>query len=212
MQRAIFLRLSLNSRKDVPAERINKGGWDMGSTKRERMRAGLLMVASTVLLCSASPGLAAPAQLLNKTLSVSWTTSSMQRAPDGREHGRQITVNKTIYISSAGRLFERSQRTSDGGMRGKADVAPGDGQMNGQARGLQFSGDRLIGSLAFASGAVQYVVNFSGGFTSCTVNVVQGRSGGNMRIKGLDGRMYEILSTSVSGQSCSIREGNALAS
>ena len=96
-------------------------------------------------------------------------------------------------------------------MRGKSDVAPGERQMHGQARGLQFSGDRLIGSLAFASGAVQYVVTFSGGFTSCTVTVVQGRSGGNMRVKGLDGRMYERLSSSVSGQSCSIRDGNALA-
>jgi hypothetical protein len=183
----------------------------MRTTKPERIRAGLLMVASTVLLCSASPTLAAPAQLLNKTLSVSWTSSNLQRAPDGQEHGRQITVNKTIYISSAGRLFERSQRTSDTGMRGRKDLTPGDAQLNGQARGLQFSGDRLIGNLAFASGAVQFVVSFSGGFTSCTVNVVQGRSGGNMRIKGLDGRMYEILSRTTSGQSCSIRDGNAFA-
>ncbi len=181
----------------------------MQPTKRKRMQAGLLMAASAVLLFSASPALAAPAHLLNKSLTVSWTSSMMQRASDGREHGRQISINKVIYISSAGRLFERARRTSDGGMRGKSDVGPGDGQINGQARGLKFSGDKLIGNMAYASGAVQYVVSFSGG--SCSVSVVQGRSGGNMRVKGLDGRMYEILSMSVSGQSCSIRDGNALA-
>jgi hypothetical protein len=37
-------------------------------------------------------------------------------------------------------------------------------------------------------------------------------SGGRMRRKGLDGRMYELLSTTVSGQSCAVRDGNLLAS
>jgi hypothetical protein len=53
-------------------------------------------------------------------------------------------------------------------------------------------------------------LTFSGG-SSCSVNVVLGRSGGKMRAKGLDGQMYDVLSASVSGQSCSIRDGNALA-
>lgn len=181
----------------------------MQSTKCMRARADYLMVASTVLLFSASPTQAAPAQLLNKSLTLSWTTSVMQRAPDGREHGRQMSFNKTIYISSAGRLFERARRTSDGGMRGKSDVGPSDGQMDGQARGLRFVGDHLVGNVAYASGAVQYVVSFSG--SSCSVAVSLGKSGGNMRVKGLDGRMYEVLSSSVSGQSCSIRDGNAFA-
>jgi hypothetical protein len=173
------------------------------------MRVGLSVTALGMLLSFGSPTLAAPAQLLNKSLTLSWITSVMQRAPDGREHGRQMSFNKTIYISGAGRLFERASRTSDGGMRGKRDVGPGDGQMDGQARGLRFSGDRLVGNVAYASGAVQYVVSFSGG--GCSVAVALGKAGGNMRVKGLDGRMYEVLSSSVSGQSCSIRDGNAFA-
>jgi hypothetical protein len=181
----------------------------MRSTKRDRVKAGHLIVASAALLFSASPTLAAPAQLLNKSLTLSWTTSVMQRHPDGQEKGRQLSYNRTIYISSAGRLFERNQIRSSTGMSGKSELAPGAGQVMGQARGLRFAGDQLIGNVAYASGALQYVVNFSGG--SCTVNVVLGRSGGKMRAKGLDGQMYDVLSTSVSGQSCSIRDGNALA-
>jgi hypothetical protein len=174
------------------------------------MRARRLMVTSTVLLCSAAPTLAAPAQLLNKSVTLNWTTSIMQRHPDGQEKARQIAFNRTIYISSTGRLFERLQMRSSAGMSGKFENAPGAAQVAGQARGLRFVGDQLVGNVAYASGALQYVVNFSGG-SSCTVNVVLGRSGGKMRAKGLDGRMYDVLSTSVSGQSCSVRDGNALA-
>src|SRR4051794_24208755 len=100
--------------------------------KPRRMRAGLFMMGSIVVLFSAAPGLAAPAQLLNKSVTLSWTTSVMQRHPDGQEKGRQLSFNRTIYISSAGRLFERVQVKSSGGMSGKSELAPGAGQVAGQ--------------------------------------------------------------------------------
>jgi hypothetical protein len=155
---------------------------------------------------------AAPAQLLNKSLVLGWTTSVTQRAPDGQTVSRQLSFNRTIYVSSNGRLFQRATRSS-ARMSGTSELGPRDKALSktGEAAGMRFAGDRLVGNVAFATGAAQFTVSFGAGFSSCSVDVSLGREGGQMRRKGLDGRMYEILSTSVSGQSCSIREGNLLA-
>lgn len=177
------------------------------------LRHGLVcLIAGELATMACSEAIAAPAQLLNKTVSLRWTNSYQQRAPDGQEMGRQIASGRTIYISSAGRLFERTTRSSDGGMKRRSDLGPGETQSaGGVSKSVRWAGDRLVGSVQFESGAAQYSVSFGAGFSSCSVDVVYGRSGGNMRMKGLDGRIYEILSSTVSGQSCSVSDGNALA-
>jgi hypothetical protein len=55
-------------------------------------------------------------------------------------------------------------------------------------------------------------VKFDRGFSSCTAAVVWGKSDRTQKWRGYDGVIYEILSVSVTGSNCSIREGNAFAS
>ncbi len=154
---------------------------------------------------------AAPARLLNKTVLLNWTTTNVQRGPDGQTVSRPISFTRTIYVSSNGRMFDRSTRSA-GRHSGTSELGPGGKQLKtGEAAGLRFSGERMVGNVAFATGAAQFVVSFSGGFSSCSVDVLLGRQGGQMRRRGVDRKMYDILSATVSGQSCSVREGNLLA-
>src|SRR5215471_18125281 len=65
-----------------------------------------------LLVSSAESVHAAPQQVLNKTISWSYTVQSMMRDPDGKTQGFQTRINYTVYVSSAGRFFERSSRSS----------------------------------------------------------------------------------------------------
>jgi hypothetical protein len=167
--------------------------------------------------CVAASGIAnaAPAQLKNKTIAISWTNSGSGTRADGTTVNFNNQVHRTIYVSSQGRLFIRSERATARGKHSTTkDIAPGD-RVSGQglARDARFQGDRLVGTMAFASGAGQFVVTFSGGFSSCAVSVVFGKSGGaGLRMRGPDKQMYDIKSIAANGPNCSIREGNPFAS
>jgi len=177
---------------------MTSGGW----------RLVLALLISTVMSSQAAS--AAPAQLLNKTIQLSWSTEVTQRGPDGQVVRPRIDTSRTIYVSNAGRLFDRASRENQKLRLKKAGDYTPDATKNtaGEARGLRFSGNTLVGNVGFAQGAVQFTVSFDASFSSCTVNVVFGRDGGGMRRRGLNGVMYEIMSTAVSGQSCSVRAGN----
>lgn len=150
----------------------------------------------------------APRQLYNKTIQASWSVSMAQTGPDGQKKNVAVAAQHTIYVSSSGRLFERGSRASKRG-RKQTDNAP-DSTINagGEATGLHFEGNRLVGSTAFAQGARRFVVTFDPGFSSCSVAVTFGREGGGLKRRGVDGVMYSIDSMKASGESCSIREGN----
>lgn len=94
----------------------------------------------------------------------------------------------------------------------QTENAPGATQnAGGEATGVHFEGNRLVGNTAFARGARRFVATFDPSFSSCTVSVMFGREGGHLQRKGVDGVMYTIDSITASGESCSIREGNAFA-
>jgi hypothetical protein len=177
---------------------MTSGGW----------RRVMAVLASTMMSSQAAS--AAPAQLLDKTIQVSWSTEVTQRGADGQVVRPRIDASKTLYVSSAGRLFARASRENQKRRLKKGgDYAPDATKSSaGEARGLRFSGNTLVGTVAFAQGAVQFTASFDASFSSCTLSVVHGRDGGGMRRRGLDGNMYEIISTAVSGQSCSVRAGN----
>ncbi len=159
---------------------------------------------------------AAPPQLYNKTVSMGWSAQSILRDPDGKERGNTANIGYVVYISSAGRLFERSSRSV--GQRSKtSENEPGSTQTRaGEARGLHFEGNSLVANRGYAggggSGAMRAVVSFDPSYSSCSVNVTFGKEGGStIRRKGLDGVVRELLSLKVTSTSCSVHEGNAFA-
>jgi hypothetical protein len=171
-----------------------------------------------ILLLAASPAFAAgaPPQLHNKSILLAWSTQVVQKGQDGRMISPTLSQQRTIYISSQGRLFVRAGRSINnrkfsGSKTGEAGPDDSRGYA-GEARGISFQGNTLIGTQTYASGAGQIRITFDPGFSSCTMVAVEGKSGsGPIRIKGIDGQMYERISATSSGYSCSIRDGNALA-
>ena len=171
------------------------------------MRKLMPLSMAAALLLPGGDASAAPAQLLNKTVTTSATFSVNAVADDGTNSTMPRTVQRTIYVSSKGRIFMRVSRSAGRG----SDTRERSPEETGQ--NMRFQGSKLVGVLKFPSGAAQMVVDFDAGFSSCTVNFLFGREGGQaIRFKGLNGKMYtQQGSFSVSGQSCSIREGNPFA-
>lgn len=179
--------------------------------------AGATIIAGIALgIASAGPAAAqAPRQAYNKTVAFSFTSQSMQRDPSGREHGVQIGINYTFYISSAGRIFERSSRNPGAGASQSGQFGPDSRAVSksGEAHNVRFEGNKLVSLRAFVVGASRMVVSFDPSFTSCSISVQNAKeNGGVIKRKGTDGVVREYLSITTSGETCSVREGNPFAS
>ena len=162
-----------------------------------------------VAALGASPAICAPQGLLDKTVTMSWSTSGSATSADGGTKGFSNINTRMVYISSAGRTFLRMQvRTSGRKVAGRsAEKGPGEGGSRGSVR---LEGNRLVGTEAFASGARQYVATFDSGFSSCTLTVIDAKAGGaKIQRRGPDGVMYVIDSVSTGSPTCSIQSGNA---
>lgn len=176
------------------------------------LRLCSLMVSGALLFgYSAAACAQAPRALYNKTVQLNWTGNPVETSADGQTITPHVAVRWTIYVSSAGRLFARGGRYL-GRRGGYSDNAPGETRNKlGEATGVRFVGNKLVGNVAYTMGAVNFVATFGPSFSDCTVHVMYGREGGKMMRRGIDGVMRQIHSVSVTGQSCSVREGNAFA-
>src|SRR5436190_2147575 len=135
----------------------------------------MLFGASLALgaLVMAQDVVAAPAQLLDKTIQLSWSTEVVQRGADGQIVRPRIDANRTVYVSSAGRLFDRASRANERRRLKKGGDYGPDASVNkaSEARGLRFAGNNLVGTVAFAQGAMQFTVTFDPSFSSCSLSV-----------------------------------------
>lgn len=156
-----------------------------------------------------SPALCAPQGLLDKTVTMSWSTSGTGTKADGTAISFSNINTRVVYVSTAGRTFLRMEVKSSGRRGGvrSADKGPGEGSSKGAIR---LDGNRLVGTESFASGARQYVATFDSGFSSCTLSVIDAKAGGaRISRRGPDGMMTVIDSVSTGSPTCSIRNGNA---
>lgn len=149
---------------------------------------------------------AAPAQLYNKSVVITWSESIQEKNEAGQLLNTSLSRERIAYISSAGRVFVRSKQSTRSAQK-DVDHAPGSSPGT-----LAFQGNNLVGTAVFAGFARRVTVNFDAGFTSCSANVIYGKAGGPQTWKSLDGmRTLEVQSISVSGANCSIRDGNLVA-
>ena len=148
---------------------------------------------------------AAPPQLLNKTVFVSFSISVPAKGADGSILTGSRNSQRVIYISSAGRVFARATRQEGRGNSETKEAGP-------ETATVSIAGNKIVGE--FPSGAAQLTVDFDPSFQSCTAQVFAGgESGKPIVFKGLNGVMYTATGKlQFSNASCSIREGNALAS
>jgi len=153
----------------------------------------------------------APKQLYNKSILINWVEQVSERAADGRVTTPTINSSRTVYVSSAGRLFVKGNRNiNNRNFQGNKDIAVGPERSGGGS--LNFQGDRLVGTAVFDGGARQLAASFASDFSSCSASVVYGKAGGApAKWKGFDGVMREMISVNVGSVGCSVRDGNALA-
>jgi len=101
-------------------------------------RAAVSIVFIGAVWMKAAPATAAPQQLLDKTVTLSWSAQAVVRDPNGKESQVRNSIKYIIYISSLGRLFEHSSRSLGGRTQG-GDVDPNAAKTKiGEARGLRF--------------------------------------------------------------------------
>jgi len=152
------------------------------------MRAGI--GAALLLVASAVPAVAAaPPELLNKTVQVRYTVTMPGRGDDGSTVPGVRNTTRTIYISSAGRLFARRDRTDGGRAQNSDRKDGGPGEMI--ASTLRLQGRRLVGNAPFISGAAHMEIDFDSSASSCTASLMMGRDSGRaIRWKGVNGVSY----------------------
>jgi len=162
-------------------------------------------LAIPLVLAASSIATAAPPQLLNKTIYITYTASVPVSIPGGGTRVGVRHVKRWIYISSLGRIFSRAAR-AEARAGETTDKGPGEAT-------FRFQGNSLVGVLSFLSGASQLTITFDPGFQSCTIALVTGREGGQaVKFKAVDGSIKEAAGTmTFSDQSCSIKDGNVFA-
>lgn len=181
----------------------------MRSNEMRRMMKSFVFSLLIVAGCAVSAfAQNAPKQLYNKSVVIQWGESLQQRRPPNeRIFNTQVTAVRTAYVSSAGRVFVRATRSNKSG--GRKDEGTPESRTPGS---LVFQGNTMVGTTAFEGGARQTRITFDPAFTSCTANVVYGKTGsGPIRWKSWDGNTYETLEANINGVSCSIRDGNPFA-
>jgi hypothetical protein len=165
--------------------------------------------AVALLLCALGSAVqAAPAQLLNKSITIDFAITVPAKTPDGTAASPGRRVHRVIYVSSQGRLFQKVSKVARGGS------AEGESGPDSGGGGVHFAGNKLVGVVQMISGANMVTISFDPSYSSCTVEVITGSEGGKARVwKGLNGVTFTATGKPmVSGTSCSIREGNAFAS
>ena len=165
------------------------------------VRTSLCLLA----VCSAAPAWAAPAALLNKSITVSYATTIPGKKADGTPVTGTRNATRTIYVSSAGRIFGRVARR-DGSAAETKEAGPGE-----TGNTFRFVGDKIVGVMQFQSGASQMTISFDPSGQSCSAGIVAGRDSGHaIRWKMVDGSVREATGpVAFSNISCSISSGNA---
>ena len=149
---------------------------------------------------------AAPSQLYNKSVTVTWGESGVyKRISDGVNTSPVGQFQRIFYISSAGRIFTRGTSTS-GRFGGSKEAGP-----EKTADNVKFEGNSLVAVGVNLGIARRITATFDARLSSCTASVTIGKSGIGTKITGFDGAVYEVMSMQPGASSCSIRDGNAFA-
>ncbi len=148
---------------------------------------------------------AVPQQIRGKSVVVRWSENRVQRI-EGHADFRSVTIpmQLAVYVSTAGRVFNAMQSSS-----GAHQQSPGTEVKGGRVP--SFEGQKMTVMQLLRGLARQIVVDFDGGFSSCsaavTVGLESGKNSGTIVSFGTSVRQ-EVKSAAASGVSCTVRSGN----
>jgi hypothetical protein len=158
-------------------------------------------------------GEAPPTQLRGKSIVVSWAERRIQR-DEGQKNFRPLNANRniTIYISTLGRVFSRATNTTQLGSGGSDQVQGESSSAHARPRIPSFSGQSMTYYQPMGpTGMRRLVIDFDGSFGSCTAKASWAkRVGASTSIdwSPITKRMVEFQSVTMSGETCSVRDGN----
>lgn len=164
-----------------------------------------IALAVAAVCLGVQPALAAPAELLNKTVRISYGFLIPGKSTVGTTNGSGRTETVILYISSTGRVF--AKRVSRAGRVGEDGV----GGPESTAKHIRFAGNTLIATRKFGNAAGQMTVKFAG--QGCSADfVVGGENGAPMTWVGLNGERYtQTGRPTFSSVTCAVENGNAFA-
>ena len=164
-------------------------------------------LASAVPISTAAAA-AIPEGIRGRSLAVAWTDQRTIRDPAGQEKQRTQNSALTLYVSAAGRVFSRFDRTT-----GRRD-STSQSQVSDVPDNLlswKWEGGALVADQHFDRGARRVIVSIDAGGSTCSVRVLHGKEAGSSAIvyTGYNDRVkYEIVSIAVTETSCTIKPGN----
>jgi hypothetical protein len=179
------------------------------------------IAASSQLISShAADAAGPPKELYNKSIVLHWATGYDIKETDGRAMHSVINFARSIYVSSAGRVFQIGSRTAS--VRGRQtnvssarSTGPGGETMktsNSHYSGSVHWNDRRLDSIVKVDSGVHHMrVVFDQGFRSCTLTFTSGReenAPGLVQRSMRGNKLVMIKATGNSGMSCAIKDGN----
>ena len=183
-----------------------------------RSKATIPFVVISTMLATIAQANAAPEALKGKTITISWTEIRSEKVDSLDSEMLSVSVRflLKVYVSEKGRSFTRMIRNGGPGSGRNprtynSDQGPVDQNSLGTAGNVSFSGQKMMVTRTFNSGARQVSAVFDSGFASCSARIIVGKqagSGGYLAGRTMNGRNEYIFSSAVSGESCSIATGN----
>jgi hypothetical protein len=121
-------------------------------------------------------------------------------------------------VSSTGRVFNRRTRDTKSSLNRKKtkwtkdNDLVSDAEFGGEARGVSFQGNTLVAvqQIGHGEGARRILVSFDGGYSSCTAQVVIGKTAGAEKISRTGGKP-DLYGVKAGGASCAVKNGNVFA-
>ena len=183
------------------------------------MRIILSSIIAGLAMLAFGEASAAPAQLYEESVVVSWSETRKQTSSASMENApRSVPRNGefSVYISSAGRAFNRltfsgAAMGRRGQMRsGSSEQVGGEG--SGTARNVSFLGRTMTAISPMQGGARRILVTFDNGFSGCSADVLTGKAGGASKIGARSvmnpGVRVEIHSVKTGAATCRVQNGN----
>jgi len=168
-----------------------------------------ILAAAFAPLLPATAQAGPPKELVGKSVTVTWTESREQR-PVGDPNWRTVNGTQTfdVYISEAGRVFNRLTVQTGGGRAAFPGQVGGEGK-----RSVSFGGHSLtaVWQIGKGGGATLINADFDASFSSCSAKVSVGRESPGAIVRAYSPIIKhenEVRSHQVGSVSCSIRSGN----
>jgi len=151
----------------------------------------------------------APSELHGKSVVVNWSEARIQRhVGEPNFYSVNASHNLSVYVSAAGRVFNRLTNTTRAGSGATEQVAGSEGAK----RVPSFSGRTMDLYAPFRSGGMRHVVvEFDAAFGSCSAKVTYAKPPGttiSVAHSPITKKFVEFQSVAPGPASCSVQSGN----